>query len=479
MAARPGSALPAAADTPESLSGVRHRVFWDDDPARPDVLPGLTAPTATDLVVIGGGYLGLWSALIAVQREPGRSVLVIERERCGHAASGRNGGFCEASLTHGFGNGMARWPEEMSTLLRLGRENLDAIEATVREEGIDCDFQRSGTLSVATAAHQVADLLADHQQAQAVGHQVDLLDADAVRARVDSPTYHGALADPEAAILEPARLVWGLREACLRRGVRIVEGSHAAGLRREGSRIKVAVRSAFGAFTVEARQAVLATNAYRPLLRRLGLMAVPVWDYALMTEPLTTDQRTAIGWRGREVISDRTNQFHYYRTTRDGRILWGGYDAIYRYGSGRRSAFEHRPATYRTLADTFAATFPQLAEVRFSHAWGGMIDTCTRFVAFHGTALGGNAAYALGFTGLGVGATRFAAEVALDQLSGRATERTELRMVRERPQPFPPEPARWLGVQATRWSLAQADRRQGRENLWLRTLNRIGWGFDS
>ncbi|MEI2818714.1 MAG: FAD-dependent oxidoreductase [Marmoricola sp.] len=208
-------------------------------------------------------------------------------------------------------------------------------------------------------------------------------------------------------------------------------------------------------------------------------MTVPVYDYALMTEPLTTEQRAAIGWLGREGISDTANQFHYYRTTRDGRILWGGYDAIYHYGSAMRPDLEQRPATFELLADQFFATFPQLEGLNFTHAWGGVIDTCTRFTAFYGTAMRGRVGYALGFTGLGVGATRFAGDVVLDLLGGLETERTALQMVREKPLPFPPEPIRYLGIEATRRSLAAADLNGGKENLWLRATGAVGLGFDS
>lgn len=426
-------------------------------------------------MVVGGGYLGLWTALLAVTREPGRDVLLLEARTCGHAASGRNGGFCEASLTHGLGNGIARWPEELADLLELGRANLDAIEAAVTGHGIDCDFVRSGTLSVATAAHQVADLAGEREVAAAAGHDLTLLDREALAARVSSPTFRAALFDPDSAIVEPARLAWGLRAACLDAGVRIAEHTEVLDLAARDR--SVDLRTAVG--TVSARQVVLATNAARPLLRRLRLMVVPVYDYALMTEPLSSEQRSAVGWHGREGISDRTHQFHYFRTTRDGRILWGGYDAVYHYASRQRAAYEQRPETYETLAANFFRTFPQLEGLRFTHRWGGVIDTCTRFTAFHGTAHDGRVAYALGFTGLGVGATRFAAEVALDQLAGLDTPRTRLRMVRERPVPFPPEPLRWAGIRATTWSLARADRHEGRENLWLRAMDRLGLGFDS
>ncbi|MET3960664.1 glycine/D-amino acid oxidase-like deaminating enzyme [Marmoricola sp. OAE513] len=469
-------------DAPQhpSLADAAPTPYWLDDPARPAEAAPLEGAPSVDLVVVGGGYLGLWTALLAATREPGRDVLVIEAETCGHAASGRNGGFCEASLTHGLGNGISRWPDELATLVRLGRENLDAIGTTIEAEGIDCDFVRAGALSVATQPEQVAGLADEVEEASSYGATLTLLDAAAVRARVDSPTYLGAVHDPDSAILEPARLAWGLREACLRRGVRIVEGTRALGLRRERSgrgSDRIAVRTPHG--TVRGRQVVLATNAFKPLLRRLRLMTVPVYDYALMTAPLSTEQRAAIGWTGREGIGDRTNQFHYYRTTRDGRILWGGYDAIYHYGSGQRAAYEQRPETFDVLADHFFTTFPQLEGLPFTHRWGGVIDTCTRFTAFHGTAMNGSVAYALGFTGLGVAATRFAAEVALDQLADEETERTSLRMVREKPLPFPPEPARWIGIQATRWSLAKADANGGKENLWLRTMDRLGLGFDS
>lgn len=458
-----------------SLADAAPTPYWLDDPRRPEPLPALTGTGRADLLVVGGGYLGLWTALLAVTREPGRDVLVVEGETCGHAASGRNGGFCEASLTHGLGNGLARWADEMPQLLQLGRRNLAAIEAAVSEHAIDCDFVRTGTLSVATSGHQVADLRAEHEAAADVGHRLTLLSETEVRRRVASPTYQGALFDPEAALVEPARLAWGLREACLANGVRIAEHTWVQGLRSAGRDLEVLLPAG----KVRARQVVLAMNAARPLLRRLRLMTVPVYDYALMTEPLSAQQRAAIGWDGREGISDRTNRFHYYRTTRDGRILWGGYDAVYHFASRQRPGYEQRPATFETLAANFFDTFPQLEGLRFTHRWGGVIDTCTRFTAFHGTAYDGRVAYALGFTGLGVGATRFAAEVALDQLAGAETERTSLRMVRERPLPFPPEPLRWAGIRATSWSLARADRNGGRENLWLRAMDRLGLGFDS
>jgi glycine/D-amino acid oxidase-like deaminating enzyme len=204
-----------------------------------------------------------------------------------------------------------------------------------------------------------------------------------------------------------------------------------------------------------------------------------VYDYVLMTEPLTSAQRDSIGWRGREGLSDGNNQFHYFRTTVDGRILWGGYDAVYYWNNGFGSHLENRPESFARLAEHFFQAFPQLEGLRFTHAWAGAIDTCSRFSPFWGTAHHGKTAYSMGYTGLGVGATRFGAQVMLDLLDNKETERTQLEMVRTKPLPFPPEPLRSIGINLSRWSLDQADRHQGHENLWLRTMNWLGLGFDS
>jgi glycine/D-amino acid oxidase-like deaminating enzyme len=458
-----------------SLGGTRPAPYWLEDPTRPDSLAPLDGPDTTDLLVVGGGYLGLWTALLAKERDPDRDVMVLEAETCGHAASGRNGGFCEASLTHGFGNGLARWPDELDVLTAMGRDNLDGIERTVEQHAIDCDFVRAGSLAVATEPYQVEALREEHQQMRAHGLATRWLETEELRRRVSSPTFLAAVHDPDAAIVEPARLAWGLRAACLAMGVRIAEHTRAGGLTRSGDGVEVETPAG----SVRARRVVLATNAFPPLLRRLRLMTVPVYDYALMTEPLSPAQLDALGWRGREGISDVGNQFHYFRTTRDGRILWGGYDAIYHYASSIAPHHDQRAETFEVLAGNFFTTFPQLAGLRFSHAWGGVIDTCTRFTAFYGTAVDGRVGYAMGFTGLGVGATRFAGEVLLDLLEGADTPRTRLEMVRRKPVPFPPEPLRWVGIEATRRSLARADAHGGKQNMWLRAMDRLGLGFDS
>jgi glycine/D-amino acid oxidase-like deaminating enzyme len=152
---------------------------------------------------------------------------------------------------------------------------------------------------------------------------------------------------------------------------------------------------------------------------------------------------------------------------------------VYHYGSRVHPTLDARPETFEKLAQQFFETFPQLEGLRFTHAWGGAIDTCSRFFAFWGTALRDRVAYVLGYTGMGVAESRFGAEVCLDLLSGRETELTRLELVRSRPAPFPPEPLRSATIQLTRRSLARADAGGGHRDLWLRTLDRFGLGFDS
>jgi glycine/D-amino acid oxidase-like deaminating enzyme len=459
-----------------ALADALPEPFWLTQAGAPAPADPLDGADTADLVVVGAGYGGLWTALLAKERDPSRDVVLVEAGTAGWAASGRNGGFCAASLTHGFDNGLSRFPGEMDQLLRLGRENLDEIEATVARHGIDCDFRRPGELHVATAAWQWRDLVADHAAEAARGLDVELLDREGVRAQLDSPTYLGAMWDRTGtAMVDPARLVWGLRRACLELGVRLHERTPVTRISRWGAGLRLETPGGM----VTASRVALATGAHGRLLRRLRQFVVPVYDYALMTEPLTEAQLASIGWHNRQGIGDGGNQFHYYRLTADNRILWGGYDAVYYNGGRIDPSHDQRAATFEVLARHFAATFPQLEDVRFSHKWGGAIDCCSRFSAFFGTAFSGRLAYAAGYTGLGVGATRFGAKVMLDLLAGEPTELTRLEMVRRRPVPVPPEPVRSGVIQLTRWSIAQADRHGGRRNLWLRTLDALGLGFDS
>ncbi|MEX1178748.1 MAG: FAD-dependent oxidoreductase [Nitriliruptor sp.] len=437
----------------------------------------LAGDLRVDVAIVGAGFTGLWTGLALTERDPSLTVVVLEADAVAHGASGRNGGFVDPSLTHGIENGASHFPNELDELTRLGRENLEGLTADVARFGIDCDLREVGMLDVATEDWQLAALADAVDVHVRAGEDASLLDAGSARALVDSPTYLGALLRRSSgATVDPGRLARGLATELERRGVTLHETSPVSGLSEDGTGVRL--RTAGG--TVRADHAVLATNAYsHRVLRATARHFVPVHDYVLVTAPLRADQLARIGWQGREGIADAGNQFHYYRLTPDDRILWGGYDAIYRFGSRVGPRDDHRRATYDILARHFRATFPQLDDVPFERWWGGPIATTTRFTAVFGDALGGRVSYALGYTGLGVASTRFAGRVLTDRLLDPTSSLLDLRFTSTTPFPFPPEPLRWVGVNLTRRAIARADRRGGRRGPWLRTLDAVGIGFDS
>jgi glycine/D-amino acid oxidase-like deaminating enzyme len=450
--------------------------FWLDDIHRPEPVSALSGTITADLAIIGAGFTGLWTALLAKEADASRDVVLLEAEETAIGASGRNGGFIAASLTHGFENGLSHWPNELAALTAMGQANLEAVDSTVKQLGIDCDFLRSGELLVATEPYQVDELRRRPEQAAVYGEQLVWLDQNQTQSLVDSPLFLGGLLNqPGVAMANPAQLAWGLRSACMNLGVSFYEHTPVLSLKEDNKIIQL--QTPYGC--ISAKKVAIATNAYPPLIKHLSRYIVPVYDYVLVSEPLSNLQKASIGWQGRQGLSDSNNQFHYFRMTVDGRILWGGYDSVYHWKNGVGKHFETNYEVFGRLAEHLFLTFPSLEGLRFTHAWGGVIDTCSRFCPFWGTAHGGKTAYVLGFTGLGVGSSRFGALVMLDLLDGKSTDRTKLKMVGSKPVPFPPEPFRSLVINLTRRALDKADHEQGRRNLWLKLIEGLGLGFDS
>jgi glycine/D-amino acid oxidase-like deaminating enzyme len=454
----------------DALNGASQVPFWIDD-VPVDQRPRLTRDLSTDLLVVGGGYAGLWTALQAKERDPERRVVLLEAKTAGWAASGRNGGFCESSLTHGDANGERHFGADMPVLHELADENFRAIADTLTRYGIDAEYEATGMLQVATEAYQLTDL---RYEADSAGER--FLDAGAVQGLVASPLFLGGVHLREGiALVHPMKLVAGLRQACLDLGVEIFENTPARHLHKDGDRMRVETPHG----SVTADRVALATNAFRSLLRRARPFTVPVYDYVLMTEPLTAEQLASIGWRERFGIADSSRQFHYSRLTADNRILYGGYDAVYHRGGRVEARHDQRPETFTKLADHFYRTFPQLLGLRFTHTWGGAIDMSTRLTAHTRTAFDGRVAYTAGYTGLGVGATRFGAQIMLDLLDGLDTPLTRLKMARSLPFPVPPEPIANPAIQMARKAVARSDEREGRDGPLLKAMGLFGVEFDT
>ena len=444
--------------------------------------PSLRGATTADVAIVGAGFTGLWTALALTDTDPSLRVVVLEQETVGFGASGRNGGFCQASLTHGLDNGLRHFPDEIDLLEREGIANLRELIAFTREHGIDCDLEETGALAVADQPYQVEEFRAAVGESAPYGEELTFLDRDAIQAEVHSPLWLAGLYQPPGrdVLLDPAKLVRGLARVCEERGIAIHEDTRVSAVERRAGGVRLTTAAGGDArATLDADHVVVATSAYSGWLRRLESHFVPVYDYVLVSDPLTPDQMASIGWERRQAMADANNQFHYFRLTADNRILWGGYDAIYYWNNGVGPRFDRRPATFEKLATNFRRAFPQLATLPFPYRWGGAIDTTSRFTVTFGQALGGRLTYALGYTGLGVGASRWAAGVVRDFILRPESDLLRLRFVRSKPFPFPPEPLRSLAVNAVRHELDRADRNEGRRGLLLRALDAMGIGFDS
>ena len=360
-----------------SLAETKQAVFWVDQlDTRTKEPVSLIGSGEADLVIIGGGFTGLWTALLASEANPGRKIFILESETVGYGASSRNGGFCDASITHGIENGMSHWPEEMPTLLRLGRENLNGIAETIRRHNIGCDVEATGEMAVAVEQWQVDQLLESANLARSLGESVEFLDSHAVKEQVHSPTYLAGLWNRDSTLmLDPGKLVKGLQDAVTSLGVTIFENSPVADLEKSGNKILVSTKSG----KVSADRVVVATNAFNPVLRKMRRYVIPVYDHVLVSEPLSGSQLESLNWLNRQGVGDSGNQFHYYRLTKENRILWGGYDAHYHFGSRMGPEVESNDQTCGMLAEHFFETFPQLEGLSFTHKWSGPIGTTTRF----------------------------------------------------------------------------------------------------
>src|SRR5690554_1225228 len=436
----------------------------------------LRGPVSADVVVVGAGFTGLWAAIHLSELDPSSRIVIIEQAEVGHGASGRNGGFCSGDVTHGFANSLKHFPKEARELHDIGRDNLRRIVDFIRENNIDCDLQVEGTTQLATSEFEAKELrdfsrqLADYGVAHTVAEPDDL--NEVIRS---SRWRAGITQGTEAAVmLNPLKLARGLARVARSRGVQIFRDTPALALRETADGVQIDTPVGH----VDARQVIVATSAYSGWLPSLRKWFVPVYDYLMVSEPVDPKRLDAVGWRSLGGFIEASNQFHYFRRLPDNRLLWGGYDAVY-YKGKVGSRFDHRPEIFEGLRARFADTFPELADVDFPFQWGGAIDTTTRFTVTFGHLPRRRGVFVLGYTGHGVGATHWAAEIAARSLVDPGNEQLKLRMVRSRPIPFPPEPLRSIGIRVMQHELAKADRRGGRRGPILKLLDAMKIGFDS
>jgi glycine/D-amino acid oxidase-like deaminating enzyme len=443
--------------------------------------PGPVTPLAgsgeAGLVIVGAGLTGLWTALFLKQLEPMADLVILEQEIAAFGASGRNAGMLSETVDHGHGLAIQHFGEaEARRMAQLGESNVQEMIAYLRERHIDCEYEPTGRLVAALTEGQ----LEDAGRAVATARRLGLdgyrfLTRGEIRARLDSPLYLGGMEVQGGGILDPVKLVDGLRSEVERLGVRVHERSRVQAVRRAGAGVEVQTPAG----SLRARRAILATSAYtHQILPQVTRRFIPLYDYILVSEPLTAAQRNAIGWRGRQGVTDGRSFFNYYRLTTDDRILWGTSEAQYYRPNRVDPGCDHSPSHYAALRTSFRRHFPSLASLDFPWAWGGPICSTTRLTPFFGRALDGRVVYGLGYTGHGLGTTRIAGRILAHMALDRPGDVLDLAMVRRKPFPFPPEPLRTWAVNGVTRALRRVD--EGKPpSAMLRLLDRLGIGFSS
>jgi glycine/D-amino acid oxidase-like deaminating enzyme len=464
----------------DALKDALVRPLWHDPDIMPEPLAPLTSNQECELLIVGGGFTGLWAAMQAKERKPEADIILIEQTFVGDGASGRNGGFLSSTLAHTQTTTEARFADEAERLTELGIENMREFLETLERYDIDARYEKTGEMHVALSPESAKRMHAEYQEAISNGEDVVWFDKDAVREQVNSPTFFAGLweRDGQDGVIDPARLCWGLKDVLARQlGVRIFENTRLLDVAPLG---KNTMRATCEGGVIHSDKVLLATNAYTSKIGRIRRSVLPVWDYQIATEPLTDEQLDRIAWgkKSRHALADYVNMFHYFRLTKDNRITWGGGGAVrYYFNNGIDDRYMNATARYEQLAKEFFEVFPQLDDVKFSHRWGGIIATSTRFCMVPGAVYDGRLAWSVGYTGHGVGASRFGARIGIELLGYAPSDVLEMQFVTRKSLPWAPEPIRWFAVKLTQRALIKADKNDGKRGLWLKFLDMLGLGF--
>jgi glycine/D-amino acid oxidase-like deaminating enzyme len=418
-------------------------------PARPAVQGDITV----DVAVIGGGYTGLSTAYHLKCADPSLDVAILEAETTGFGASGRNAGFVMSLFGSSVGlmkllHGNKRIREAHDFMVGA----IGSLEAMIAENNIDCDYERTGFLRVATTDAYAKRIRHEVEFFQGLGIDgFEWVDRDWIAQRVRSPAFLGACWEPGCGSLNPMKWVEALRELALGRGARLYEGTRVTRVRRTSGRYLLTTPGG----TVSATKVVYATNGYTHLLLGMRSKQAPAFTYIVVTDPLTPDQLASIGWKGRETIEDGRSFMHFYRLTKDGRILAGGGPGHVPFGGGMHhdtsvKAWEH-------LKRFIGETFPALRGIRIAHRWGGAFSVTANFTPQVGSMDGGGAVYSVGCTGHGVALTQMNGRIIRDLILERETDLTNLWFVNQRTLPMPPEPILSIATKTVATAMAIDD----------------------
>lgn len=432
--------------------------YWYADDGFPAVREPLGGDASADVVIVGGGYTGLWTAYYLKKAAPFLRITVLEQKFCGYGASGRNGGWLYNGIAGRDRYARLHGREAAVRLQKAMNETVDEVVRAAGEEGIEADIHKGGVLEVATTPAQLARLKAFHELELSYGEKDrELYGAGETAERIRVADAVGSSWTPHGARLHPVKLVKGLAAAVEALGVTIHELTPVAEIRP-----KHAV-TPYG--TVRAPYILRCTEGFTASLKGLRRTWLPMNSSMIVTGPLTAGQWESVGWNGLETLGDMAHAYMYAQRTADGRIALGGRGAPYRFGSKTDNDGRTQAETIEALREILVRFFPSLAGVGIEHAWSGVLgvprDWCATVTLDRSTGLG----WAGGYVGSGVATTNLAARtlrdlVQFDSGQGGRTELTDLPWVGHKVRKWEPEPLRWLGVQGMYATYRAADRRE-------------------
>jgi glycine/D-amino acid oxidase-like deaminating enzyme len=430
--------------------------YWIEEAGKVEPRPPLSGRVEADVLVVGGGYTGMWSAWYAKQLEPGARVVLLEAEPvCGRGPSGRNGGFCNA-MWFSLASMRERWGDVPALQVAEAAEQAVArIGAFCEEHGVDAWFRPAGYVQISTAPPHDGSWDRALQACRELGvpEMLQPLSAAEVAERCKSPAFRAGAVSPTSATVQPARLALGIREQLLAAGVEIFEASPVSAFREGGDGVEAETASG----SVRAERAVLAIGSaakgrHGPLRGRLTVAS----SHIVLTEPVP-EVLEEIGWTNGDCITDSRSLLHYFRTTRDGRIAFG-------WGGGRIAMGARTRGRAEVDADVVAAAtehlfdyFPALRGRKITHAWGGPIDASPTHLPAVTTLPRGRAWVAAGYTGNGVGPSNMVGRTLASLTLARDDEHAHLAFVDAKTPRVPPEPFHWIGGEAIRLGILKKE----------------------
>ena len=419
--------------------------FWLEtaEPYREN--PPLQENIQADVTIVGGGFTGLSTAYHVKKEQPGLRVVLLESHVAGYGASGRSAGF--AMTLFGLTLGLTRsffGREHAKEAHHYMERAVDYVGELVETHELDCDYERPGFLRVATTKGYARRIQEEIELAHKLGiEDIEWISREALSHEVRSLLYLGAWWEPRCSLVNPAKLAREMKRLCEETGVEIYERTPVTEIQRG---IVISVRTPTG--DIKSERLVLATNAWSHLIPAIKLKQVPAWTYIVLTEPLSREHFSEIGWQNRQGIEDARNLVHYYRLTKDNRLLMGGGNVEIAYGKDMDRDEDER--TWQTLTAHIAQVFPSLSRIRITHRWGGPVSVPVDMIPAIGTLGDERVIWSLGCMGHGVSLTQLNGLTIAQMLRGEKTDLTEVFFINRRTLPWPPEPFRWVASQAIR-----------------------------